>query len=62
MTDNIIKVSRDGKRRYRLRIGNNKHVIFRNSGAQGREAEFSDRIIEFSDEIKAKSFLSDFCN
>lgn len=59
MTDRtiLIKVSEDGKQRYRLVKFNNKYVIFRDSGAQGKEAGFGDEIKGFSDEAEAKKFL-----
>lgn len=53
----LTKVSEDGKQSYHLVKFSNRYVIFRDSRVRGEEAEFGDRIKEFSNEVKAKKFF-----
>lgn len=55
------KVSRDGKRHYRLIRFDDKYVVFKTTHLNGvTEAEFSETLREFSDEEKAKKFFNQF--
>ena len=52
-----IETKKVGRNSCRLKLFSDKYVIFKQDISQGGEAEFGEKVGEFTDEKKAKAFF-----